>query len=295
MGKLDEAVHALQKLIAIRPNQAKPYFDMGNILKDKRKLSEALYFYKKAFLLNPNFIEACNNIGVILKDQNQLDEALIYYKKALSLNPSNAEIYNNIGVILRELNQINESLNYYEKALSLNFNLPGLHNNMGGSLKSLGRFQDAMESYKKAIELKPDYASAHRNLTTIKKYNHKDDQFNQMLDLYHNKKISEDQRCQINFALAKAFEDLENFEKAFTHYKEGNKIRKKLLNYDIHNDVVLFEKIEKTYNKIENKILKVNNFKNKINPIFIIGMPRSGTTLVEQIISSHSEVTGAGE
>ena len=116
-----------------------------------------------------------------------------------------------------------------------------------------------------------------------------------MQELYLYENISDEQRCHINFGLAKACEDLGDFEQAFTHYREGNALRKKLLNYDINQDVKLFKQLKSNYARIEQNALKVDNLENNPKPIFIVGMPRSGTTLVEQIISSHSQVAGAGE
>ena len=116
-----------------------------------------------------------------------------------------------------------------------------------------------------------------------------------MQEIYLNEDISEEQRCHINFGLAKACEDLGDFEQAFTHYSEGNVLRKKLLNYDINQDVKLFEQLKSSYPKIGKNSLEPDKLSKNFIPIFIIGMPRSGTTLVEQIISSHSKVTGAGE
>ena len=143
--------------------------------------------------------------------------------------------------------------------------------------------------------MKPDYAEAHRHLTKLKKFDAQDEQYSKMQELYLDENISEEQRVHINFGLAKACEDLGDYEKAFAHYSKGNALRKKLLNYDINQDVELFKQLKSSYPKIEKNSLEPFSLANKLTPIFIVGMPRSGTTLVEQIISSHSKVTGAGE
>ena len=169
------------------------------------------------------------------------------------------------------------------------------HSNLGIMLQELGRLDEALASYNQAIALKPDYAEAHRFLTSMKKFDSQDDQYSKMLEIYLSEDISEEQRCHINFGLAKACEDLGNFEQAFTHYSEGNVIRKKLLNYDINQDVELFKQLKSSYSIIEKNSLQPDKLSMNLMPIFIVGMPRSGTTLVEQIISSHSQVTGAGE
>ena len=118
---------------------------------------------------------------------------------------------------------------------------------------------------------------------------------NDLGNKYLDENISEEQRCNINFGLADACENLGDFEKAFTHYSEGNELRKKLLDYDINQDVELFRQIKCSYPRIVKNSLEPDEFSKNVMPIFIVGMPRSGTTLVEQIISSHSQVTGAGE
>ena len=169
------------------------------------------------------------------------------------------------------------------------------HSNLGKTLQELGRLDKAELSYKQAIALKPDFAEAHSMLTSVKKFDAQDEQYSEMRELYLDTNISEEQRCHIDFGLAKACEDLKDFEQAFRHYSEGNALRKKLLNYDINQDVELFRQIKFNYPRIEQNSLAPDKLSKNLMPIFIVGMPRSGTTLVEQIISSHSLVTGAGE
>ena len=168
-------------------------------------------------------------------------------------------------------------------------------NNLGNILKELGRLDEAKSSYNQAIALKPDYAEAHRHLSSMKNFDRQDEQYSKMHDLYLDENLSEEQRCHINFGLAKACEDLGDFEQAFIHYSEGNDIRKKMLNYDIKTDIGLFSKLKSAYPKIERNSLAFAKSAESLIPIFILGMPRSGTTLVKQIVSSRSEVTGAGE
>jgi len=217
--------------------------------------------YTKAIVLKPDYTEAHNNLGVMLRELGRLDEAEASYRQAITLKPDYAEAHSNLGVLLQEL----------------------------------GRLNEAEANYRQAILLKTDYAEAHRNLTLIKKFDTQDEQYSKMQELYLDKNISEEQCCHINFGLAKACEDLGDLERAFQHYREGNVLRKKLLNYDISQDIELFKQLKSGYMRIKQNSLEIDKLTNKLMPIFIVGMPRSGTTLVEQIISSHSQVTGAGE
>jgi tetratricopeptide (TPR) repeat protein len=200
-----------------------------------------------------------------------------------------------LGNTLQELGRLDEAETSYKQAIALKPDFVEAHSNLGKTLQELGRLDKAELSYKQAIALKPDFAEAHSMLTSVKKFDAQDEQYSKMRELYLDTNISEEQRCHINFGLAKACEDLKDFEQAFRHYSEGNALRKKLLNYDINQDVELFRQIKFNYPRIERNSLAPDKLSKSSIPIFIVGMPRSGTTLVEQIISSHSLVTGAGE
>ena len=200
-----------------------------------------------------------------------------------------------LAAVLQKMGKINESLVVVQKSVQLDPQDAEAHNNLGVTLQEQGRLDEAETNYRKAIALKPDFAEAHRHLTLLKKFDAQDKQYSKMQELYLDKNISEEQRCHINFGLAKACEDLGDLEKAFQHYREGNVLRKKLLNYNINQDIELFRQIKSTYPQIEQNSLTPDKLSKNLMPIFIIGLPRSGTTIVEQIISSHSKVTGAGE
>lgn len=245
-------------------NMAKPYnLDIKNLLflykSEQFKIAEelALSILKKL----PKEQLALKILGAIFGKTGRLKEAFYINKKVVKLFPNDAEAHNNLGVILKGMNKIDE----------------------------------AKKNYERAIILKSDFVEAHRNLVNLKKFNFEDEQFLEMQKIYLNNKISNEQKCHINFALAKANEDLKNFSQAFQHYKQGNMLCKKILNYDIQNDIETFKQIKFNYQKLTNMTIKFENLINGNVPIFIIGMPRSGTTLVEQIISSHSKVTAGGE
>ena len=234
-------------------------------------------------------------LAVVLKLTGRISESLVAIQKSVLLEPQDAESHYNLGNTLKALARLNDAEVSYKKAIALNPNYADANNNLGITLKEMGRLDEAEINLRKAIELKPDYAEAYRYLTTIKKFDAQDEQYSKMQELYLDKNISEEQRCHINFGLAKACEDLGDYEKAFVHYSEGNALRKKLLNYNINQDIKLFKQIKFTSPRIEQNSLVLDKLSKKPIPIFIVGMPRSGTTLVEQIISSHSKVTGAGE
>jgi len=153
----------------------------------------------------------------------------------------------------------------------------------------------AMKAYSKALSIKPGYAEVHYNICTIENYTHCNPHIKQVESLIKNIELGHEAKCYLDFTLAKMYEDIGELDQAFNHLSTGNSLRKKLLNYCISKDENLFLNLRKTQPKIFEKQLKINKDSIGIAPIFIVGMPRSGTTLIEQIISSHSKVTGAGE
>ena len=158
-----------------------------------------------------------------------------------------------------------------------------------------GEIASALNAYKKATNLNSRYAEAHRNFSILKSFTKTDPQVQAMTELYQNRNISKSDRCHICFALGKAYEDMGKVDRSFSFFCEGNNLRKELLDYDISEDVVHFQKIKKVCMRLPRSSIDLRLENDGITPIFIVGMPRSGTTLIEQIISSHSEVEGAGE
>ena len=295
IGRLDEAVDSYAQAIALKPDSAEAHYNFGITLQELGRLEEAVESYTQTITLEPDDAEAHYNLGITLRELGRLDEAADSYTKVIALKPDFAKAYSNLGVTLQELGRLDEAVDSYAQAIALKSDYAEAYNNLAVTLQELGRSKEALDNYRLAIALKPGYAQAHRHLSSMKKFDAQDEQYLQMMEIYLDENISEEQRCHINFGLAKACEDLQDFERAFAHYKEGNILCKKLLNYDINQDEELFKHLKYSYPKIEKTSLDLDKLSKGLMPIFIVGMLRSGTTLVEQIISSHSQVTGAGE
>jgi len=236
-----------------------------------------------------------NLLGAAFKAQGKFEEAIAAYNEALLIKPDYAEAHNNMGNALRGQGKLEEAIAAFNKALLIKPDYVEGHNNMGNALTNQAKFEEAIAAYNKALIIKPDLAETHRYLSVLKKYIYSDPQIVQMEKLYAGTNISDEDRCHLCFALAKSSEDLGNLEEAFRYLKEGNALRKKTLNYDIAQDEEIFSRIKETANSFKNCSFDASEDKNIPTPILILGMPRSGTTLVEQVISSHSKVTAADE
>jgi tetratricopeptide (TPR) repeat protein len=295
MNRLNESLAPKQKAAELSPHDASAHSNLGNTLKELGRLNEAEASYRQAINLKPEFAEAHFNLGATLQELGRSGEAEAAYQQAIAMKPDYAQAHNNLGVTCKEQRKFNEAEAGFRRAIALNFNNAPAHNNLGIMLAEQGRIQEAEASYKRAIEVQPSFADAHYNLTTIKKFLPGDEQFLQMQAIHDDHVILDDDRSRICFALAKASDGLGEIEDAFQFYEEGNSIRKKELGYDKAQEERRFERLKATYPRLAALSLEAEIVVLEPTPIFIVGMPRSGTTLVEQIISSHPVVTGAGE
>ena len=235
--------------------------NLGNAYQAVANASLAIASYNVAIKLAPNFADAHNNLGVVLSQINRPKEAFAHYKHALNIKP-NAEVLNNLGHHYQEEGDANTARQFFEKALGLS----------------------------------PNYAPAHRHLSSLSTYsNENDEHIIQMEKFIEDGSLQGDNLCQIKFALAKAFEDVGNKGSAFKLYCEANKIRKDLLKYAKEEDDNLFSHLTRLQPKFREHALSEYKPRDLPIPLFIIGMPRSGTTLVEQILSNHSSIFAGGE
>ena len=295
LGRIFEASQAFRKVVGLDPTYADGYNNLGSTLTDLGKPEEAIEAYNRALSLKPDYAEAYYNMGISLQTQGKLDAAIEAYERALSLKPDYADACNNIGISLQIQGKLDEAIEAFERALSLKPDFADAFNNMGNALKDQGKLDGAIEAYKKALDIKPGSAESHRNLSTIVKYEANNPQIASVTDLIGNEDLSEADRCQLHFALAKMKDDLGDFSAAFDNYVSGGMLRSRLLDYDLEQDQTLFNKIKKTSVNLGEVSLTKSQDTLSHTPIFILGMPRSGTTLFEQIVSCHSQVHGAGE
>ena len=295
IGPIESAIDSFKKAIALKPDYIEAYYNLGAAFQRIHKLDDATECYEKAITLKHSYPEAHNNLGIIMLERNQLDIAVKSFEWAVAYNPNYAEAYNNLGAVYQELNQFENAIKQYQKAITINPEYAQAFNNLGCSCEILGFENEALIHYEKAITCNPGFAEAYRNLSNIKKFTEKDPQIGQMQSLNSSSDVSLSEKVQLNFALAKVNENLGNYDKFFKFLNEGNRLRKQELNYSFTESINFHSILLKVFSSslpiIKESIPKTSN----IQPIFIVGMPRSGTSLVEQIIASHHNVHGAGE
>ena len=296
LGHTEEAIKSYKNALNIKNEYPNAHYNIGNAFLSLKKYDVAIKHFKLAVIFNPKFAQAYNNLGLANKLIENDFEAGLNFDKALAIKPDYAEAVNHRGSIFQNSGDLKNAIKYYQRSLAIDPNLADAYNNMGLAEVELNKTDNAIKSFENAISIDPNFANAYYNLSQFKHYTFSKEQVEKMLSILVTDGISQPDLIAINFALAGFNEGLDNQDEFFSYLNEGNRLRKKELNYSIDTSHKLFSIIYETFAMLPNSINKsLQNITPTKRPIFILGMPRSGTTLVEQIISSHEEVYGAGE
>ena len=297
-GNLSKAELLTKKLINNNPKVVFLYNLLGLILVEQKKNDQAMKCYEKGIKIDPSFGIIYNNIGLLFYKQKTADnikKAENFYKKAISLDKKIPEPHNNLGNLYDYLNKVKDAIDCYKRAIDINARFSYAHHNLGTAYVTIGKFNEAKKHFKESLKLNPNFSVTHRSLSRITKYTDNNAHFNELKKIYKNININDsEKRIELGFSLGKAYEDTKNFDKSFAHYKEANFLQRKKIDFSLKLAKEKFEEIKSIYNKKLFDKYKNSGCSDR-SPIFIIGMPRSCTTLVEQILSSHSKVYGAEE
>ncbi|MEN8134053.1 MAG: sulfotransferase [Thermodesulfobacteriota bacterium] len=276
-----------------KKEQACSLVDQGNIMLVEEKHEEALKLYQEALSVFPEYARAHYNIGVVFEKTGAKERAIDSFQRALSIEPEDAYAHYNIGVIWQEQGK-EEAASCFQKAVSIKPDYAEAHYNLGVTYKNQGKLEEALCCCQKALSIAPDYAKSHFLISSLQKYSGNEKHIIEMKNLFSQNHINNEQKMYLAFGLGKAYEDSGIYEKAFCYFKEGNKLKRKTYEYSAEETETEFKRIKRTFTK--SFILNNSKSGNPDNtPIFILGMPRSGTSLVEQILASHPNVYGAGE
>ena len=293
-GKYTEAQKHAEKILETHPKIVFLYNIIGLILTEKKEISQSIKIFKEGVNINPKSAIIYHNLGTSYKIIGDYINSEKSYKKSLDLDRNISETHNNYGNLCIHLNRYIEAIKHFKRAILVNSKFFIGYYNLGISYKSMGKFDESKKYLLEAIKLNPNFFTAHRILSQLIKYKEGDAHFNQLKDIYKNKKNETPGLGEISFALGKAYEDIKDFHNSYKYFYIGNKKKRESINFSISKEDENFQNIRKTFNKnLFSKFLN-KGIKNS-SVIFILGMPRSGTTLIEQIISNHSKVYGGDE
>jgi tetratricopeptide (TPR) repeat protein len=272
--------------------------NLGTIKFLQFKMDEALGFYKKAFKMNPSFVPVINNISAFYHRQFRDEECMKFAKLALSIEPNNLTSKVNYAKALTLNNKPEDAIKIFKQILKIN---PDANNykNLGTAYRNVGELENSYECFQKALKADESDTGAFFNMSASK-FNEPDEKilykFEQKLKL--SKGLVYPDKGAIAFGLYNNYNKLKNYEKAGKFLISGNKFLDNWINTDINEEINFFNQIKKIFTPDfikENSLNSIPNYPSSPKPIFILGMPRSGTTLCEQILSSHSKIYGGGE
>ena len=295
VGKHELALQLVQKAVELDKKSFLFQRNLGEMSRRFGKLPEAITAGETAAQLAPLDVDAHFNLGLAYTDAKEYAKAISSYKKALKLNPKHGLSWNNLGSALEQGGNKDDALEAYIKAVELNPHHSEAQNNLGAIFSEQGFLDKARAGFEAAIDAKKDFVEAHYNLSQIKTYT-LDDPHLAILEnanqIQHQ--FNDHVRIRYNFALGKALDDIGQYDRAFAAYSLGNKLQHALLPMD---EVKADQLIEEIFRVFTPEFFEERKgwSKNTSSPIFIVGMPRSGTTLLEQILASHPSVHGAGE
>jgi len=294
-NRLKELEQVLQKIIEVDSNYFPAFYNLAILLQMQKRFEEAIKLNKKTLKINPTHIESMFNLINCYEDTNKLDEAIRISKEACKLYPDKYEVHYAYGRLMHKKGgNIDEAYNAYKKTLSINNNFKFAEMGLGQIYKSKGNFSKAKKKFQNVIDSDINEARAYFEIADFLDDKEIEKKIKNLETLENNNKQRDGNRIYLYFAMGKMFEKINKYNKAIHYYNLGNNLKRKYINYSIDYDKKIFDAIKKTVDKFG--INKKKNIGHKSSmPVFIVGMPRSGTTLIEQIISSHSKIFGGGE
>ena len=314
-----------EKILKISPDHFKVIFLLGTLAAQTKNFDKAKQLLQKATQIQPNNADAHNNLGSAQKETGENQKAINSYEKAIQINSNYANTHNNLGVVLKEVGKYQKAISCFEKAIQINPNYVEAHNNLGVVLKEVGKYQKAINCFERAIENQPNFRLAHQNLMDIYEVTNqekelrtailkartllKDNPITKLFEgilLNRNEKFVEAKKCleTISFkaseinkeilrvsTLAKCYDRIGDSDKAFSYFTKTNNLTLEQTDVKIFNKNRYLQKI-KTRRKFftKSKVNKWSNLKlsdKRQDPTFLVGFPRSGTTLLDTILDSH--------
>jgi tetratricopeptide (TPR) repeat protein len=294
-GQIDEAEASYRRAVAFRPDDAKVHNNLGNALLDLGRIEEAVVSYSRALELEPDFAKAHSNLGSAYRELGRLDEAEECYRRALAVRADSAEILTNLGVVQRLQGRADEAEASFRRALGIEPAAAPTLTSLAELYADRGQFAEAENLYREVCAIQPDSAQAWAGMAALRKMTVTDASWITEAQRIVRRPLRPRDEVHLRYAIGKYFDDVQDYEQAFLSYRRANEIARAYSPaHDQQHLARTFEFITQLYDRewLERARAGSNT---SSRPLFIVGMPRSGTSLAEQILASHAAVFGAGE
>jgi tetratricopeptide (TPR) repeat protein len=295
LGRETEAVESFKRALAVRPDLAEVHFNLANALHKLGRNDESVHHYRRAIALRPGLVDAYINLVsalIVLKDW---EEIIRCCEQLIKLRPNSVFVYYGLGFALLERERYEESLANFDKALAIDPNHARTLHQKARLLYYLGQIEDARALCEKAIEIEPRGIDYFLQLVSLKRFVSSDRQLAAMEDLLQGvESLAARDQTNLHFSLAKAYNDFDDYERSFQHLAKGNALARQQFDYDECETIAGLERIREVFSPGLMRS-KSGHGNPSVQPIFIVGMPRSGSTLIEQILAGHPHIHAAGE
>jgi tetratricopeptide (TPR) repeat protein len=310
IGVFDKAIDNYSQSLSLNSENAEVYNNLGNVYQRTGdypvilsnlgaafqacgKLEEAVVIYEKAINQMPQNYKAHNNLGTVLEDLRRFEEAEKSYRKSLAINPEYIEAYINLGNTLHALSRSEEAVSMYHKALDKAPDSFRAEHNLAVLYERNNDLERALTHTLKALDIKPDYYSAQITQAIILKRQDKLDQAKEILSSLKDKQLSHKDLGRVYFELGKISDHVHDIDTAYEYFIKANNLRRQFSSGDVEPEKALndLEQDKKIFTKefLESWTSDLDNTGQK-NPVFLVGFPRSGTTLLDQILDAHSKL-----
>ena len=292
-GRIDEAERLCDAVLRREPENTAALKILAMAANEQERFVIAEAFLTRIARLSPGEALPLVDLASFLNERSRYPEAIEHLKAAAQADPSSAEIHLMLGNLYSIVGKPAEALVAYDRCLAIDAGNPSALVGRGHLLRIEGEQDDAMAAYRQALEERPDFGAAWWYLSSLRRYAADDADVATMKAQLEKTDLSADAQVGLHFALARASEKHEDYESAWRHYVSGNEQKRSLVSYDPVKSELDQQKIRDTYDS--NLVTRTGKATSDAVPIFIVGMPRSGSTLIEQILASHSQVEGTGE
>ena len=292
-GKLDEAIAAYGHALQCDPKLVGTLNNLGNALTQRGQLVKAIDCFQQALEIDSDNATIHVNLGVAQREQGDLENAVNSFRQALKFAPNHAKAHSSLGAALADLGRQAEADDHFGRALELDPNDAEMHYNVGMAMASQGHFDQAVASYERATKLRPDFVQAYQGIVEcLDTANDSRHLLPRLEELLAKAPLTRQQRSHLHFALGRIFDKDGEWSQAFGHYQQANSLLE--TEYD---DGGTSQRVTETIGTCTRALLDGGaslGVESEL-PVFIVGMPRSGTSLVEQILAAHPGIFGAGE
>ena len=291
----EEAIQTLLETLRLRPEYPDAHSNIGNAFMAIEETDKALAAFRNAIALRPDFVEAHQGLARAWQEKDNLEAALAAINQALSLAPEKPELICLLAAIQADMGFPDQALATYDRALALDPSIARAYIGKGTLLMETGQLEESEKCQLQALQLDPESLTARVALSQVRKATEGDENLIELARKASDiDSMFRTKAAALHFALGKGYDDTGNYDRAFSHFLEGCRLKRSKLNYRPQDTEKHVDELIDFFSRERIQTLAGRGPESSL-PIFVLGMPRSGTTLTEQIIASHPSVYGAGE